>query len=187
MTTFEVSNENVFMASFDDVPKKVCKAFEECKKARKEEMQELLTCYAKYHRSSITQIKELVLPLIDAIKEVHTAKVLHTSTSITLKDVFAMFFEHVKFTRNMVGEEIAKGLAMFSQNSKYQPTTFASAHPMAPSSSATPNTLVTQLPYDMLLNYYGGQTPPAQNASMTLYTSEPVPISSIPPTSTIPG
>jgi hypothetical protein len=45
-----------------------------------------------------------------------------------------MFFEHVKFTRNMVWEEIAKGLAKFSQNSKYQPTIAATAHVMTPSS-----------------------------------------------------
>jgi hypothetical protein len=63
---------------------------------------------------SITQIKELVLPLIDSTKEVHIAKVLHLSTSITPEDVSAIFSEHVKFTRNMVGEEMTKGLARFS-------------------------------------------------------------------------
>jgi hypothetical protein len=98
-----------------------------------------------------------------------------------------MFFEHVKFTRNMVGEEIAKGLAKFSHNSKYQPTIVATPHLTTPSSSATPSTSVTQPPYGMPLNYFGGQTPPAHNTSMTLYTSEPVPISTIPPTSAIPG
>jgi hypothetical protein len=30
-----------------------------------------------------------------------------------------MFSKHVKFARNMVGEQIAKGLNKFSQNSKY--------------------------------------------------------------------
>jgi hypothetical protein len=30
-----------------------------------------------------------------------------------------MFSKNVKFTRNMAGEEIAKGLAKFSQISKY--------------------------------------------------------------------
>jgi hypothetical protein len=69
MSTSEISDKNVVMASFDDVPEKVRKAFEECKKAREEkEMQELLTCYAKDHRGSITQIKELVLPPIDYTK-----------------------------------------------------------------------------------------------------------------------
>jgi hypothetical protein len=29
MSTSEISNENVVMASFDDVPEEVCKAFEE--------------------------------------------------------------------------------------------------------------------------------------------------------------
>jgi hypothetical protein len=43
----------------------------------------------------------------------------------------------------MVWEEIAKGLAKFSQNSKYQPTTIATTHPTAPSSLATPSTSVT--------------------------------------------
>jgi hypothetical protein len=61
----------------------------------------------------VTQIKEPVLPLIDSTKEVHTAKVLHPSTSVTPEDVFAMFSGHIKFTRNMVGEEIAKGLTKF--------------------------------------------------------------------------
>jgi hypothetical protein len=87
----------------------------------------------------------------------------------------------------MVEEEIAKGLAKFSQNSKYQPTTVATTHLMTPSSSATPSTSATQLPYGMPLNYFGGQTPLAHNTSMTLYTTEPVPISTIPPTSAMPG
>jgi hypothetical protein len=86
----------------------------------------------------------------------------------------------------MVGDEVDKGLTRFSQNSKYQPTTFTTAHPMTPGSSATPSTSVTQPPYGMPLNYLGGQTPPAHNTSTTLYTSEPVPVSSIPPTSAIP-
>jgi hypothetical protein len=120
MSTSEISDKNIIMASFDDVPKEVCKVFEEHKKAREEkEMQELLACYVKDHRGSITQIKKPILPLMDYAKEVHTAKVSHPSTSVTPKDVSAMFFEHVKFTRNMVGEETAKGLAKFSQNSKY--------------------------------------------------------------------
>jgi hypothetical protein len=114
MSTSEISNENIIMASFDDVPEEVHKAFKECKKAREEkEMQELLACYVKDHRGSITQIKEPVLPPIDSAKEVHTAKVSHPSTSVTPEDVSAMFSEHVKFTRNMVEEEIAKGLANF--------------------------------------------------------------------------
>jgi hypothetical protein len=121
MTTSEISDKNVIKASFDDVPKEVRKVFEECKKAQEKEMQKLGACYVKDHRGSITQIKEPVLPPIDYTKEVHIAKVSHPSTSVTPEDVSAMFFEHVKFTRNMVGEEIAKGLAKFSQNSKYQP------------------------------------------------------------------
>jgi hypothetical protein len=103
------------------------------------------------------------------------------------EDVFAIFSEHVKLTRNMVGDEVAKGLAKFSLNSKYQPTTFATTNPMAPSPSATRSTSVTQPSYDMSLNYFSGQTPPAHKTAMTLYTSEPIPISSIPPTSAIPG
>jgi hypothetical protein len=98
-----------------------------------------------------------------------------------------MFSEHVKFTRNMVGEEIAKCLAKFSQNSKYQPATFATTHSTAPSSSVTPSTSATPPTYGMSLNYFRGQTLPVHNTSMTLYTPEPVPISTIPPTSTIPG
>jgi hypothetical protein len=98
-----------------------------------------------------------------------------------------MFSKHVKFTRNMVGDEVAKGLAKFSQNSKYQPSTFGTTNPTTPSSSATPSTSATQPPYGMPLNYFGGQTPQSQNTSMTLYMSEPIPISTIPPTSVIPG
>jgi hypothetical protein len=166
----------------------VCKAFKECKKGQEEkEMQELFACYVKDHRGSITQIKESILPLIDYTKEVHTAKVSHPSTSIIPKDFSAMLCEHVKFTRNMVGEEIAKGLAKFSQNSKYQPTTIATAHLTTPSSLATPSTSVTQPPYSMPLNYIGGKTPPAHNTSMTLYTPKPIPTSTILPTSAIPG
>jgi hypothetical protein len=188
MSTFEISNENVIMASFNDVPEEVCKAFEECKKAIEEkEMQELLACYARDRRCSITQIKELVLPPINSTKEVHTAKVSHPSTSVTPKDVSAMFSENVKLTRNMVGDEVAKGLVKFSQNSKYQPTTFATTYPTTTSPSATPSTSATQPPYGMSLSYFGGQTPLARNTSMTLYTPEPVPISSIPPTSIISG
>jgi hypothetical protein len=176
------------MASFDDVPEEVRKAFEVRKKAREEkDMQELLACYMKDHQGSITQIKEPVLPPIDSAKEVHIAKVLNPCTSVTPEDVSAMFFEHDKFTRSMVGEEVAKGLAKFSHNSKYQPTTFATTHPMAPSSSSTPSTSTTQPPYGMPLNYFSGQTPPARNTSMTLYMPEPVPISSIPPTLAILG
>jgi hypothetical protein len=145
-------------------------------------MQELLACYAKDRRGSITQIKEPILPPIDPAKEVHTAKVSHPSTFATPKDVSAMLSEHVKFIRNMVGEEIAKWLSKFLQNYKYQPTTVATAHLTTPSSSATPSTSVTQPPYDMPLNYFGGQTPPAHNTSMMLYTPVPVPISTIPPT-----
>jgi DNA polymerase elongation subunit (family B) len=115
MATSEISNENVVMASFDDVAEEVRKAFEECRKAREEnEMQELLACYVKDRCDSITQIKEPFLPLIDSTKEVHTAKVLHSSTSVTPEDVSAIFSDHIKFTRNMVGEEIAKSLANFS-------------------------------------------------------------------------
>jgi hypothetical protein len=120
MTTSKNSDKNIVVASFDDVPKEVCKAFEEHKKAREEkEMLELLACYTKDCRDSITQIKELVLPPIDPAKEVHTTKVLHPPTTVTPEDVSAMFSEHVKLTRNMVGDEVAKGLAKFSQNSKY--------------------------------------------------------------------
>jgi hypothetical protein len=119
MTTSEIGDKNIIMALFDDVPKEVRKAFEERKKAREEkEMQKLPACYAKDHRGSVMQIKELVLPPIDSTKEVHTMKVSHRSTSVTPKDVSAMFFEHVKLTRNMVGDEVAKCLAKFSQNSK---------------------------------------------------------------------
>jgi hypothetical protein len=150
-------------------------------------MQELLACYAKDHRGSITQIKEHVLPPIESTKEVYIAKVLDPSTSVNPKVVSAMFSKHVKITRNRVGEEVAKGLAKFSQNSKYQPITFATTHPTAPSSSATPSTSVTQPPYGMSLSYFSGQTPLVYNTSIPLYTPEPVPISSILPTSTIPG
>jgi hypothetical protein len=38
MTTSEISNENVIMASFDDVPEEARKAFEEHKKAREEKV-----------------------------------------------------------------------------------------------------------------------------------------------------
>jgi predicted small metal-binding protein len=170
------------------VPEEVRKAFKEHMKAREEkEVQDLLACYVKDRHGSITQIKEPVLPPIDSTKVVYTAKVPDLSTSVTPEDVSAMFFEHVKFTRNMVGEELAKGLAQFSQNSKYQPTTFATTHPSSPSSSATPSTSVTQLAFGMPLNYFSEQTPLTHNASMTLYTPKPVPISSIPPTLAIPG
>jgi hypothetical protein len=67
MSTSEISDKNIIMASFDDVPIEVHKAFEERKKAQEEkEMQELLACYAKDHRDFITQIKEPVLPSIDS-------------------------------------------------------------------------------------------------------------------------
>jgi hypothetical protein len=116
MSTSEISNKNVIMESFNDVLEEVCKAFEERKKAPEEkEMQKLIACYTKDRCGCIMQIMEVILPLIDSAKEVHTAKVPHTSTSITPEDVSAMFFEHVKFTRNMVGEEIAKGFAKFSR------------------------------------------------------------------------
>jgi hypothetical protein len=70
----------------------------------------------------------------------------------------------------MVEEEIAKGLTKFSQNSKYQPATFVTTHPKAPSSSTTPNTSATPPPYGMPLNYFSGQTPLVHSTSMTLYT-----------------
>jgi hypothetical protein len=38
MSTFEISDKNIVMASFNDVPEEVYKAFEEHKKAREEEM-----------------------------------------------------------------------------------------------------------------------------------------------------
>jgi hypothetical protein len=63
----------------------------------------------------------------------------------------------------MVGEEIAKGLAQFSQNLKYQHTTIATTHPTL----ATPSTSATQPLYGMPLNYFGGQTPSAHNTSDT--------------------
>jgi hypothetical protein len=80
MSTSEISNENVIMSSFNDVPEEVHKAFEERKKAR-EEMQEL-ECYAKDRHGFVTQIKEPVLLSIDFMKEVHTVKVLNSSTSV---------------------------------------------------------------------------------------------------------
>jgi hypothetical protein len=188
MSTSEISDRNIIMASFDDVPEEVRKAFEERKKPQEEkEMHELLACYAKDHRGSITQIKEPILPPINYAKEVHTVMVSHPSTSVTPEDVSTMFSKHVKFTRNMVGEEIAKGLAKFSQNSKYQPTTIATAHLTTPSSLATPSTSVTQPPYDLSLNYFGGQTTPAHNTSMMLYMPKPVPISTIPPMTAMPS
>jgi hypothetical protein len=188
MSTSEISDKNIVMASFDDVLEEVRKAFEERKKAREEkEMQELLACYAKDRRGSITQIKEPVLPPINYTKEVHTTKVSHPSISVTPEYVSAMFFEHVTLTRNMVLDEVAKGLAKFSQNSKYQPTTFATTHPTASSPSATPSTSATQPLYGMLLNYFSGQTPLAHKTAMTLYTPKLVPISSILPTLSIPG
>jgi hypothetical protein len=98
-----------------------------------------------------------------------------------------MFFEHAKLTRNIVGDEVAKGLAKFLQNSKYQPTTFATTHPMTPSSSATPSTSATRPSYGMPLNHFSRQAPPAHNTSMTFYAQVPVPISSILPTSAVLG
>jgi hypothetical protein len=84
MSTFEISNENVIMASYEDMPKEIRNVFEERKKAREEkEMQELLACYTKDHRSSITQIKDPVLLRIDSTKEVHTTKVSNLSTYVT--------------------------------------------------------------------------------------------------------
>jgi hypothetical protein len=54
MTTFEISDK-IIVASFDDVPEEVRKAFKECKKAQEEkEMQEILACYAKDRRGSMT-------------------------------------------------------------------------------------------------------------------------------------
>jgi hypothetical protein len=114
MTTSKIIDKNVIMASFDNVLEEVRKAFEECKKAREDkEMQLLLACYVKDHCRSIMQIKELVLPPIDSTQEVHTAKVSDPSISVTPEDVSAMFSEHAKFTRNIVGDEVAKGLAKF--------------------------------------------------------------------------
>jgi hypothetical protein len=76
MSTSEISNENVVMATFDDVLEEVRKAFKEHKKAREEkEMHELLACYVNDHCGSITQIKEHVLPLIDSTKVVCIVKV----------------------------------------------------------------------------------------------------------------
>jgi hypothetical protein len=84
MTTSEDSNENVIMASFDDILEEVYKVFKERKKAQEEKkMHVLLTCYVKDRHGSITQIKEHVLPPIDSAKEVHTEKVPHPSTSVT--------------------------------------------------------------------------------------------------------
>jgi hypothetical protein len=97
-----------------------------------------------------------------------------------------MFYEHVKLTRNMVGDEVVKGLDKFSQNSEYHPTTFATTHPTSPSPSATHSTSATQPPYGMQLNYFSRQTSPVHKTAMTLYTPEHIPISSIPPTSAIP-
>jgi hypothetical protein len=187
MSTSEISNEKIILASFDDVPEEVRKAFEERMKAREEkEMHELLACYMNDRRDSITQIKEPILPPIDSTKEIHnegTVSIYHYDPEV----VSAMFVEHVKLTRNMVGDEVAKGLAKFSQNSKYQPTPFATTHPTTPSPSATASTSVTQPPYGMLLNYFSGQTPSSHKTAMTLYMSKPIPISSIPPTSAILG
>jgi hemoglobin-like flavoprotein len=118
MSTSEISDKNVVMASFDDVPEEVHKAVEELKKALEKEMQELLACYEKDRRSSIMQIRELILSLINYAKEVHTAKVSHPSISVTPDDVSIMSSEHVKLTRNMVGDEVAKGLTKFLQDSK---------------------------------------------------------------------
>jgi hypothetical protein len=54
MSTSEINDKNVVMASFDDVPEEVRKAFEECKKAQEEkEMHELFACYAKDHQKII--------------------------------------------------------------------------------------------------------------------------------------
>jgi hypothetical protein len=78
-------------------------------------------CYTKDHRGSVTQIKEPILPPIDFTKEVYKEKVSDSSTSVTREDISAMFSEHAKFTRDMVGEEVTKGLTKFSQNSKYHP------------------------------------------------------------------
>jgi hypothetical protein len=69
MSTYEISNENIIMALFDDVPEEIHKSFKERKKARDEkEMHELLTCYMKDCRKSVTQIKEPILPPIDSMK-----------------------------------------------------------------------------------------------------------------------
>jgi hypothetical protein len=98
-----------------------------------------------------------------------------------------MFSEHAKFTMKMIREEITNWLAKFLNNSKYQPTTVATAYLTTPSASATPSTSMTQPLYGMPLNYFGGQIPPAHNTFMTLYTAEPIPISTILPTSAIPA
>jgi hypothetical protein len=91
MPTSEINNENVIMSWFDDVPKEVHKAFEERKKAREEKEMQELACYAKDHHGFVTQIKEPVLLLIDFMKEVHTVKVLNSSTSVSPR-IFPLCF-----------------------------------------------------------------------------------------------
>jgi hypothetical protein len=186
MSSSEISNENIVVASFDYMPEEVRKAFKQHKKAREEEMQELLACYAKDRCGSITQIKELVLPSIDYIREVHTVNVSHPSTYITSEDVSAIFSEHVKFTRNMEGEEIATGLVSFHKilNTSPQPLLLHILRLLVHRLHlAHRRHHVVRMP----LSYFSEQTPPAHNTSMTLYTPEPVPISTIPPTSARPG
>jgi hypothetical protein len=51
---FQNQWKNDIMASFDDVLEEVYKALEERKKAREEEMQELLACYTKDSCGSVT-------------------------------------------------------------------------------------------------------------------------------------
>jgi hypothetical protein len=164
MSTTEISDKNIVMASFDDVTEAARKAFEERKKAREEkEMQEFLACFTKDRRGSITQIKEPVLPPIDSEKEVRTAQVSHPSTSVTPEDVTGMLNDHTKHLTNHLHHMLENGLEKIiktlspSSNSGSVPSI-----PQAPSSSARHETLENP-PYGMPKNFTPAQTPPVMN------------------------
>jgi predicted ATPase len=159
MTTSEVSNENGVTTLFNDVPEEVHKAFEERKKARAEEMQELLACYAKDRHDC--HANQGACSSSDQLckRGTHSKGIASVYLSYP-RGCLRYVFQACKLTRNIVGDEVAKVLAKFSQNSKYQPTTFATTHPTTPSSSVTPSTSATRPSYGMPLNHSGKHLQP---------------------------
>jgi hypothetical protein len=132
------------MASFDDVPEKSLQGVRGTQEGSRGERDAGTSCMLRKRSSRLCYTDQGARSSTDRLHKRGT----HNSdiASIYLyhpEDASAMFFEHVKFTRNMVGEEIAKGLAKFSKNSKYQPATFATTHLTAPSLSSTPSTSAT--------------------------------------------
>ena len=94
MSSSEISNTNIIVTSWEEVPETARKAFKDQKRARdeeelklkkprdEEELKNFLSSFRKDRQGIVTQIKEVVLPSIDALEVISSTPPLLVNSGV---------------------------------------------------------------------------------------------------------